>query len=137
MNDFARHDAHNRQNIEIDDDVNLVLIVVVFVFDVQVMFFIVIVVVVVFSFAFVVSIVFFFVELISISFEIELLTTFVCRVKFFFAENAFFDDDNDDVFDFWLNLWLNFVEKRENWNENDDDHDKRWLSRDKAIDADV
>ncbi len=73
-------------------------VVVIFVFDVRIMFFVV--VVVVFSFAFIVSIVFFFVELISISFEIELLATFIYRVKLFFAENAFFDNDDDDIFNF-------------------------------------
>ncbi len=101
MNDFAKHDAHNRQNIEIDDNVNLVLIVVRFRFprssDVfrhcRCRF-------VVLSFAFIVSIVFFLVELISISFEIELLATFVCRVKIFFAENAFFDNNDDDILNF-------------------------------------
>ncbi len=63
MNDFTRHDAHNRQNIEIDDYVNLVLIVLVI--DVRIMFFVVIVII--FSFAFVVLIVFFLVELIAIA----------------------------------------------------------------------
>ncbi len=94
MNDFTRHDAHNRQSIEIDDYVNLVLDVLVI--SVRMIFFVVIV----FSFAFIVSIVFFFVELILILFEIELFTTFVCRVKLFFAENALFDNDDDDDFDF-------------------------------------
>jgi hypothetical protein len=74
-----------------------VLVVIVFVFDVRVMSFVA--VVVVFSSAFIVSIVFFLVELISISLKIELLATFVCRVKRFFAENAFFDDDDDDILD--------------------------------------
>jgi hypothetical protein len=100
MSDFAKHDAHNRQNIEIDDNVNLVLVVVIFVFDVRMMFFVAVIIVVVFSSAFIVSIVFFLVELISISLEIELLATFACRVKLFFAENALFDDDDDDILDF-------------------------------------
>ncbi len=100
MNDFAKHDAHNRQNVEINDDVDFVLVVVVFVFDVQMMSFVVVVVVVVSSSAFIVSIVFFLVELILISLEIELLTTFACRVKLFFAEDAFFDDDDNDILDF-------------------------------------
>jgi hypothetical protein len=99
VSDFARHDAHNRQNVEIDDNVDLVLIVVVFVFDVRVMFFAAVVVVVVSSSAFIVSFVSFFVELILISLEIELFTTFVCRVKLFFAEDALFDDDDDDILD--------------------------------------
>ncbi len=137
MSDFAKHDAHNRQNIEIDDNVNLVLVVVIFVFDVRMMFFVAVIIVVVFSSAFIVSIVFFLVELISISLEIELLATFACRVKLFFAENALFDDDDDDILDFWLSVWLNFIEKRESQNENDDDYDERWLLRDKAIDADI
>ncbi len=55
MNDFTRHDVHNRQNVEIDNYVNLVLVVLVI--SVRMMFFVV--VVVVFSLAFVVSIVFF------------------------------------------------------------------------------
>jgi hypothetical protein len=59
------------------------------------MFFVV--VVVVSSFAFIVSIVFFLVELISISLEIELFTTLARRVKLFVAENAFFDNDDDDI----------------------------------------
>jgi hypothetical protein len=100
MNDFTKHDAHNCQNIEIDDNVNLMCVVIIFVFDVRVMFFVVVVIVIVFSFTFIVSIVFFLVELISISFEIELLKTFACRVKLFFAENAFFDDNDDDILDF-------------------------------------
>jgi hypothetical protein len=74
-----------------------VLVVVVFVFDVRVMSFVA--VVVVFSSALIVSIVFFFVELILISLEIELLTTLACRVKLFFAEDALFDDDDDDILD--------------------------------------
>ncbi len=98
MSDFAKHDAHSRQNIEIDDDVDLVLVVIVFVFDVRVMFFVA--VVVVSSSAFIVSIVSSLVELISISLEIERLTTLACRVKFFFAEDALFDNDDDDILDF-------------------------------------
>ncbi len=98
MNDFARHNVHNRQNIEIDDDINIMFVVIIFVFNVRIMFFIV--VVIVFSFAFIVSIVFFLVELISISLEIELFTTFVRCVKLFFAKNAFFDDDDNDIFNF-------------------------------------
>ncbi len=98
MNDFARHDAHSRQNIEIDDDVNLVFVIIVFVFDVRVMFFVV--VVVISSFALIVSIVFFLVELILISLEIELLATFACRVKLFFAEEALFDDNDNDILNF-------------------------------------
>ncbi len=97
MSDFARHDAHDRQNVEIDDDVNLVFVVVVFVFDVRMMSFVA--VVIVFSSALIVSIVFFLVELISISLEIELLTTLACRVELFLAEDALFDDDDDDILD--------------------------------------
>ncbi len=93
LNDFTRHDAHNRQNIEIDDYVNLVLVVLIF--NVRVMSFVI--VVVVFSSAFVVSIVFFLVELIAIALEIELLTTFVRRVNLVVADDTHFDDDNDDV----------------------------------------
>ncbi len=97
MSDFAKHDVHNRQNVEIDDDVDFVLVVVVFVFDVRIMSFVA--VVVVSSSALIVSIVFSLVELISISLEIERLTTFACRVKLFFAEDALFDDDDDDILD--------------------------------------
>ncbi len=95
MNHFTKHDAHNRQNVEIDDYVNFVLVV--FVISVCIMFFVV--VIVVFSFAFVVSIVFFLVELIAISLEIELLAIFAHCVKLFFAKNVLFDDDDDDILD--------------------------------------
>ncbi len=95
MNDFTKHDAHNRQNIEIDDYVNFVLINLII--KIRLMFFVIVVVVVVFSFAFVVSIVFFLVELIAISFEIELLAIFVRRVKFLVADKTHFDNDDDDV----------------------------------------
>ncbi len=64
------------------------------------MFFDVVFIVVVFSFAFVVSIVFFFVELIAILFEIELFTTFVRRVKLFVADNTHFDDNDDNLLNF-------------------------------------
>jgi hypothetical protein len=64
------------------------------------MFFVVVIVVVVFSFAFIVSIVFFLVELIAISLEIELLAIFARRVKLLVANDTHFDDDNDDVLDF-------------------------------------
>ncbi len=80
MSDFTRHAIYNRQNVEIDDDVNLMFVIVVFVFDVRMMFFVVVVVVVVSSFAFIVLIVFSLVELILISFEIALFATFACRV---------------------------------------------------------
>jgi hypothetical protein len=66
--------------------------------DFRIKFFIV--VVIVFSFAFIVSIVLFFVELITISFEIWLFTMFVRRIIFLFVDNTYFDDDDDDVFDF-------------------------------------
>ncbi len=74
MNDFTKHDVHNRQNIEIDDYVNSILVV--FVISVQMMSFVVVVV----SFALVVSIVFSLVKLIVIALEIELLTTLARRV---------------------------------------------------------
>jgi hypothetical protein len=57
-------------------------------------------VVVVFSFAFVVSIISSFVELITISFEIELFTMLARDMIFFLADNAHLDDDDDDVLDF-------------------------------------
>jgi hypothetical protein len=93
MSDFTTHNVYNRQNIEINDDVNFLFVV--FIINVQIMFFVI--VVVVFSFAFVVSIVFFLVELIAISLEIKLLATFVRRVKLFVANNTYFDNDNNDV----------------------------------------
>jgi hypothetical protein len=56
----------------------------------------------------------------------------------FFADNAHFDDDDDDVLDIWLRVWLNFVKKRiRNKNKNDDDHNKRWFFRNRAIDANI
>jgi hypothetical protein len=94
MSDFTRHDAHNRQNIEIDDYVNLVLVVLVI--NVRMMFFVVVVALS----ALVVSIVFFFVELIAIALEIELFATFARRVKLLIADDTHFDDDNDIVLDF-------------------------------------
>jgi hypothetical protein len=96
MNDFTRHNAHNYQNVEINDYVNLIFVVLVI--NVRMMFFVV--VVVVFRFAFVVLIVSFLVKLIAISLEIELLAIFARRVKLLVADNTHFDDDNDDVFNF-------------------------------------
>jgi hypothetical protein len=135
MSDFTQHDVYNRQNVEINDYVNLVLVVLVI--NVCMMFFVV--VVVVFSFAFIVSIVFFFVKLIAISLWIEFFATFTRRVKLLVANDTHFDDDNDDVLDFWLRVWLNFVEKCEIWNEskNNNDHDECWFSQDKTIDANI
>ncbi len=79
--------------------------------------------------------------MISISFEIELLTTFVRRMNIFFARDANFANDNYDVLDSWLRVVLNlkFVEKCEirSENESNDDHDECWFSRDKAIDANI
>ncbi len=95
IRDVTRHNVHDRQNLEIDDDVNFVFFF--FVIDLRIESFVV--VVVVFSFAFVVSIVSFFVELITISFEIELLAMFAHRVIFFFANNTHLDDNDDDVLD--------------------------------------
>jgi hypothetical protein len=94
----TRHSAHDRQNLETDDDVNLVLFF--FVIDFRIEFFVV--VVVVFSLAFVVSIVSLFVELITISLEIEieLLAMLARRVIFLFADNTHLDDDDDDVLEF-------------------------------------
>jgi hypothetical protein len=130
-----KHNVHDRQNLEINDDVNFVLFF--FVIDFRIESFVVIVVVV-FSFAFIVTIISFFVELITISFEIELFIMFVRRMIFFLADNAHFDDDDDDVLDFWLRVWLNFVK---NWirskNKNNDDHDERLFLRDRAIDANI
>jgi hypothetical protein len=96
IRDVTRHSAHDRQNLETDDDVNFVLFF--FVIDLRIESFVV--VVVVFSLTFAVSIVSFFVELIAISFEIELLAMFVRRMIFFFADNTHLDDDDDDVLDF-------------------------------------
>jgi hypothetical protein len=69
-----------------------------FVINARMIFFVV--VVVVFSFALVVSIVFFLVELIAISLEIELFATFIRRVKLLVVDNTHFDDNNDDILDF-------------------------------------
>jgi hypothetical protein len=93
IRDVTKHSAHDRQNLEIDDNVNFVLFF--FVIDVRIESFVV--VVVVSSFAFVVSIVSFFVELIAISFAIELLAMLVHRVIFLFADNTHLDNDDDDV----------------------------------------
>ncbi len=96
IRDLTKHNVHDRQNLEIDDDVNLVFFF--FVIDFRIEFFVV--VVIISSFAFVVSIVSFFVELITISFEIELFMMLVRCIIFLVADNAHFDDDNDDVLDF-------------------------------------
>ncbi len=93
---LTKYNVHNRQNLEINDNVNFVFFF--FVIDFRIEFFVV--VVVVFSLAFIVSIVSFFVELIVISFEIELFTMLVRRVIFFFADNTHLDHDNDDIIDF-------------------------------------
>jgi hypothetical protein len=98
IRDVTRHSAHDRQNLEINDDVNFVLFF--FVIDLRIKFFVV--VVVVSSLAFVVSILSLFVELIAISLEveIELLAMLARRVISFFADNTHFDNDDDDVLDF-------------------------------------
>jgi uncharacterized Tic20 family protein len=98
IRDVTRHSAHDRQNLETDDDVNFVISL--FVIDFRIESFVV--VVVVFSLAFAVSIVSFLVELIAISLEIEieLLTMLARRVIFFFADNTHLDDDDEDVLDF-------------------------------------
>ncbi len=93
IRDLTKHNAHDRQNLKIDDDVNFVLSF--FVIDFRNESF-----VVVFSFAFAVLIISFFVELITISLKIELFTMLDRRMIFLFANNAHFDDDNDDVLDF-------------------------------------
>ncbi len=97
IRDVTRHSAHDRQNLETDDDVNLVLLF--FVIDLRIESFVV--VVVVFSFAFAVSIVSLFVELIAISLEIEieLLAMLARRVISLFADNTHLDNDDDDVLD--------------------------------------
>jgi hypothetical protein len=94
IRDLTKHSAHDRQNLKTDDDVNFVLFF--FVIDLRIESF----VIVVFSFAFVVLIISFFIELITISFEIELFTMLVRRIILFFADNAHFDDNDDDVLDF-------------------------------------
>jgi hypothetical protein len=40
------------------------------------------------------------------------------------ADNAHLDNDDDDVLDLWLRVWLNFV-KEQIRDESDDDHDER------------
>jgi uncharacterized Tic20 family protein len=97
VHDLTKHNAHDRQNLEINDDVNFVLSL--FVIDLRIRSF-VIVVVVVLSSALVVSIVSFLVELITISLEIELLTMLARCMILFFADNAHLDNDDDDVLDF-------------------------------------
>jgi hypothetical protein len=92
--DLTKHNAHDRQNFKTDNNVNFVFF---FIIDFRIEFF---VVDIIFSFAFVVSIVLFFVELITISFEIKLFTMLVRCIIFFFADNAHFDDDNDDILNF-------------------------------------
>jgi hypothetical protein len=94
IRDLTKHNAHDRQNLRINDDVNFVFFF--FVIDFRIESF----VVVVFSFAFVVLIISLFIELITISFEIELFTMLARRIKFFFADNAHLDDDDDVVLDF-------------------------------------
>jgi hypothetical protein len=94
IRDVTRHSAHDRQNLEINDDVNLVLFF--FVINLRIEFFVV--VVVVSSLAFVVSIVSFLVELIAIS--LKLLAMFVRRVIFLFADSTHLDNDDDDVLGF-------------------------------------
>jgi hypothetical protein len=132
IRDVTKHNAHDRQNLEIDDDVNFVLFF--FVIDFRIESFVV--VVVVFWFTFIVSIISFFVKLIAISFEIELLAMFVRRMIFFFANNTHFNDDDDDVFDFWMRVWLNFVKKRIR-DESDDDHNECWFFQNRAINANI
>jgi hypothetical protein len=133
IHDLTKHNAHDRQNFEINDDVNFVFFF--FVIDFRIEYFVVVVVVVLSS-AFIVSIVSFFVELITISFEIELFTILARCMIFLFADNAHFDDDDDDVLNLWLRVWLNFVKKRIR-NENDDDHYERWFFQTRTIDANI
>ncbi len=93
IRDLTKHSAHDRQNLETDNDVHFVLSF--FVIDFRIKSF----VVVVFSLVLAVSIITSFVELITISLEIELLTMLVRRMILLFADNAHFDDDDDDVLD--------------------------------------
>ncbi len=97
IHDLTKHSAHDRQNLEANNDVNFVFFF--FVIDLRIEFFVV-VVVVVSSSAFIVSIVSFFVKLITISLDIKLFTMLARCVILFFADNAHFDDDNENVFDF-------------------------------------
>jgi hypothetical protein len=69
IRDLTKHNAHDRQNLRIDDDVNLVLFF--FVIDLRIESF----VAVVFSLALAVSIISFFAELITISLGIKLLSS--------------------------------------------------------------
>jgi hypothetical protein len=103
-----------------------------FVIDFRIMFFVV--VVIVFSFAFVVLIVSFLVELSAISFK--LLAILVRRVIFLLTDNTHFDDDDDNILNSWMRVWLNFVKKRVR-DESDDDHDERWFFRNRAINANI
>jgi hypothetical protein len=96
IRDVTKHNVHDRQNFEVNDDVNFVFFFLVI--DFRIEFFVI--VVVFFSFAFVVSIVSSFVELITISLEIKLFTMFVRRMIFFFRNNTHFNNDDDDVLNF-------------------------------------
>ncbi len=98
IHDLTKHSAHDRQNLETDDDVDLVLLF--FVIDIRIESFVVVVVVLVLSSALAVSIVSFFAELITISLEIELLTMLARCMILLFADSAHLDDDDDDVLDF-------------------------------------
>jgi energy-coupling factor transporter transmembrane protein EcfT len=103
-----------------------------FVIDFRIKSFVVIVIL----FAFAVLIISFFVELIMISFEIKLFIMIVRCMIFFFANNAHFNNDDKDVFNFSLRVSINFVKKRIQ-NESDDDHNERWFFQDWAIDTNV
>jgi hypothetical protein len=99
IHDLTKHSAHDRQSLEINDDVNLVLSF--FVIDFRIESFVVVVVIVLSS-ALAVSIVSLFVELITISLEIEieLFAMLARRMILLLADNAHFDDDDDDFLDF-------------------------------------
>jgi hypothetical protein len=81
IRNVMRYNAHDRQNLEIDDDLNFVFFF--FVIDFQIESFVV--VVVFFSLAFIISIVSSFVEFIAISLEIKLFAMLVRRMILFFV----------------------------------------------------
>ncbi len=80
IRDLMKFNVHDRQNFEINNNVNFVLFF--FVIDYRFMFF----VIVVSSFSFIISIILFFIKLIMISFKIKLFTMLVRRVIFFFRK---------------------------------------------------
>jgi hypothetical protein len=89
---LTEHSAHDRQDLETDDDVDLVLLL--FVIDIRIESF-----AAVFPLALAVSTASPPAGLITASLEIELLTMLARRMILLLADSAHFDDDDDDVLD--------------------------------------